>query len=315
LAGGASSRGVALGAPSRRIGGLGLGQRPLAHRIPVRPLAVAADVYGYGTTASTIGADLAGTVAGVWGDTNNGTAGVLATADSAEAIAAYNNSATVAALFVENQEDTTDSGIVLATYSDYGGYCDIFVSGNLICSGSVGGHASIPKGADGSRDVALYAIQAPENWFEDAGSGQLHNGAAVVALEAAYAQTVNTGLDYHVFLTPNGDCKGLFVTQKSPTSFEVHELGGGSSSIAFDYRIMARRKGYESMRLADLTNQIQRETHLKSGNGVRPARVPPGAADMVQHPAAPRPAHVATPPVHAVKPVPGGARSQTPEPR
>ncbi|MGC9952163.1 MAG: hypothetical protein ABSF64_37955, partial [Bryobacteraceae bacterium] len=135
---------MALGAPSRRIGGLGLGQRPLAHRIPVRPLAVAADVYGYGTTASTIGADLAGTVAGVWGDTNNGTAGVLATADSAEAIAAYNNSATVATLFVENQKDTTDSGIVLATYSDYGGYCDIFVSGNLICSGSVGGHASIP---------------------------------------------------------------------------------------------------------------------------------------------------------------------------
>jgi hypothetical protein len=90
------------------------------------------------------------------------------------------------------------------------------VSGNLICSGSVGGHASIPKGADGSRDVALYAIQAPENWFEDAGSGQLHNGAAVVALEAAYAQTVNTGLDYHVFLTPNGDCKGLFVTKSRP---------------------------------------------------------------------------------------------------
>jgi hypothetical protein len=31
-------------------------------------------------------------------------------------------------------------------------------------------------------------------------------------------ETVNTGLDYHVFLTPNGDCKGLYVSQKSPTS-------------------------------------------------------------------------------------------------
>jgi hypothetical protein len=29
----------------------------------------------------------------------------------------------------------------------------------------------------GSRKVALYAIEGPENWFEDAGSTQLSNGA------------------------------------------------------------------------------------------------------------------------------------------
>jgi hypothetical protein len=61
-------------------------------------------------------------------------------------------------------------------------------------------------------------------------------------------------LDYHVFVTPNGDCKGLYVAQKSAASFVVRELGGGTSSIAFDYRIMAKRKGFEQARLVDKTN-------------------------------------------------------------
>ena len=41
-------------------------------------------------------------------------------------------------------------------------------------------------------------------------------------------------MEYHVFLTPNGDCKGLYIAAKTPTSFEVRELGGGTSSVRFD---------------------------------------------------------------------------------
>ena len=100
-------------------------------------------------------------------------------------------------------------------------------------------------------------MQAPEDWFEDAGSGQLANGSASVTLDPAFAETVNTGVEYHVFVTPNGDCKGLYVSQKSTTSFDVRELGGGTSSIAFDYRIMAKRTGYEKNRLEDVTEQYQ----------------------------------------------------------
>ena len=213
-----------------------------------------------GSSYSSVGAALKGTPAGVWGDTGNlGTAGVLATAAGNEAVAAYNNATNVAAMFVENQTTNT-SAIVFATFSGTGGFCDIFVNGNLTCSGSVGGHGALSDG----REVALYGVQAADNWMEDAGSGQLHNGATLVTLDAAYAQTVNTGVDYHVFLTPNGDCKGLYVAQKSPASFEVHEMGGGASNIAFDYRIMARRKGFENVRLADLTGKIQRDTRAQS---------------------------------------------------
>jgi hypothetical protein len=99
-------------------------------------------------------------------------------------------------------------------------------------------------------------VESPENWYEDFGSGQLSGGVASVALDSKFAETVNTAVDYHVFLTASGDCKGLYVAHKTPTSFEVRELGGGGSGIAFDYRIVAHRKGEETTRMADVTDQL-----------------------------------------------------------
>lgn len=67
----------------------------------------------------------------------------------------------------------------------------------------------------------------------------------------------------------HGDSHGLYVTAKGPNSFEVHESGGGSSSIAFDYRIVAKRNGTEKLRLADVTERMKRENatplHRKAG--------------------------------------------------
>jgi hypothetical protein len=240
--------------------------------------ATTGDTFGvYGITASTSGTGVKGVGvavsqegatapigSGLWGDTSSGSQAVLATADNTAALAAYSKSNSEATVFVENAS-TEQNSIVLATFgSAFTGYCDAFADGDLTCSGSVGGHAILPDAASGHREVALYAVQAPENWFEDTGSSQLHNGVATVALDADYAQTVNTGMAYQVFLTPDGDCKGLYVSQKSASSFEVHELGGGSSSIAFDYRIMARRKGFENIRMADLTGKTQIGRPLKS---------------------------------------------------
>jgi hypothetical protein len=51
-------------------------------------------------------------------------------------------------------------------------------------------------------------VQSAENWFEDAGSGQLRNGSAQIALDPTFAQTVNTAVECHVFLTPNGATVG-----------------------------------------------------------------------------------------------------------
>jgi hypothetical protein len=281
---------------------------------------VGVGVYGIAIAQSSIGMDFEGTTpSGVWGDTNSGTAGVLATAGDTVAFAGYNNANSQATLYVENQT-TAPTAVVLATQGS-GGFCDIFTNGNLECSGSVGGHASV----NNSREVSMYAMQSPENWYEDLGSGQLHNGAAVVTIEAEYAQTVNTGTEYHVFLTPKGDCKGLYVANETGASFEVHELGGGSSSIAFDYRIVAKRKGFENIRMADAV-KIQRGLHVKSGNSRNAAgatRVaallhPPVATRTAEPvrpaPAAKKPAHAVKSPL-AAKPVQGRVVSPAPESR
>ncbi len=104
----------------------------------------------------------------------------------------------------------------------------------------------------------LYALESPQNWFEDFGSAQLVDGAVIVAIEPVFAQTVNLNEEYHVFLTPLGDCP-LYVAGKTPQGFIVQAMDGRACSIAFDYRIVARRLGYEQLRLEPATDLERNE--------------------------------------------------------
>jgi len=221
-------------------------------------------VYGQSSGASNINTGDPLPFAGVWGDTGGSTgccAGILGTADFNNAGVFYNNSGPsafvyAATLFAENFSLDANALVFLAEGNNTAaGDCEIFNSGDLSCSGTVSG--TVRAGGD-ARRVMVHAVQSPENWFEDFGSATLANGAATVALDPIFASTVNTTADYHVFLTPNGDCKGLYVSQKSAGSFEVRELGGGQSSVAFDYRIVAKRAGYENQRLEDVTERYQK---------------------------------------------------------
>ena len=175
---------------------------------------------------------------GVLGTSDNGPGGVFETSTSTYYALAAQNSAVGGYPFI---------AINLAT----GGSCQVDPSGNLGCSGTK--NAIVPIDG-GKRKVAMSAVESPQNWFEDFGSARLSSGSAAVALDPDFIQTVNTGLEYHVFLTPNGDCKGLYISNRTAASFEVHELGGGSSSVEFSYRIVALRKKYEAVRFADHTN-------------------------------------------------------------
>jgi len=119
-------------------------------------------------------------------------------------------------------------------------------SGNVYADGTFNSFVEL-EGESTAR--SLSAIQSPGAWLEDFGAATLVDGRAVVNIEPLFAQTVNLGVDYHVFLTPLGDCQGLYVAAKTPISFEVRELGGGKANVAFDYRIVARRLGHEQARL------------------------------------------------------------------
>ncbi len=192
---------------------------------------------------------------GVWGDTNqSGGIGVIGTANDGYGVVAVNNSPIHETLGARNDESVNPkSPVFVALGNFFGGKCIIDTLGNLKCNGF---KAAVVPLADG-RKVTLYAVEAPENWFEDVGSGKLTSGMATVSLDSTFAETVNTATECHVFLTPKGECEGLYVANETPQGFEVRELRGGRSSVSFDYRVMARRKGYENMRLEDVTEQFR----------------------------------------------------------
>jgi hypothetical protein len=143
---------------------------------------------------------------GVVVDSSGGT-GVAGISDVGEALVGVSYDYAfqgVPTLYLNNT--TSQGGVVLyATGSGFGGLCTIDTLGDLQCYGS---KSAVVPVDNGTRKVALYAVEAPQNWFEDVGTGMLYGGSAVITLEPTFAQTVNTGADYHVFLTPNGECKG-----------------------------------------------------------------------------------------------------------
>ena len=212
---------------------------------------------------------------GVWGDAGTQySVGVQGSANDGIAVAADSDSGTDTVeptLFAYNGSSAAGA-LVFQTNSANVKICTIDVFANLACNGSKS--AVVPVG-NGQKMVALYAVEAPENWFEDYGSEHLENGAATVTLDPTYAQTVNTGMEYHVFLTPSGDCNGLYVTNKTSNSFEVRELKGGHSNIAFDYRIIAKRNGYEQIRLEDKTAMMKAVPARVARLGRKPAAKAP----------------------------------------
>jgi len=158
--------------------------------------------------------------------------------------------------FFANAYSGTGYGIYSSvTGSGYAAY----FNGNMTATGTKSAAVKMNSG----EYRHLYCQESPENWFEDFGEGQLVNGKSLITLDPLFTQTVNTNITYHVFLTPGGDCNGLYVVNKTPTSFEVRELRAGNSSLTFSYRVVAKRKGYENLRLAKMVGPTPEEVQAE----------------------------------------------------
>ncbi len=96
---------------------------------------------------------------------------------------------------------------------------------------------------DAGKPVLLSAPEAPENLFQDLGSGSLVNGRAHVALDRTLARNilVNDTHPLRAFVQLRGDCNGVFVTNATADGFDVVELRGGTSNAPFDWSISANR--------------------------------------------------------------------------
>jgi hypothetical protein len=171
------------------------------------------------------------TIAGVLGSSQD-QAGVIGTSSRTAGVLGFSNNV----------------GVFGATTNPTGQYAGIF-RGDVLVTGKLTAN-NVPITAapfpDGTRR-ALYCMESPELWFEDFGTGKLKRGRAVVKLDTDFAKVIKRG-DYRVFPTPEGDCRGLFVHRKSANTFEVRELMGGKSAIAFSYRIVGRRKDIKGHR-------------------------------------------------------------------
>ena len=128
-------------------------------------------------------------------------------------------------------------------------------SGNLIITGLIFTAGGCSTGCvtdqkqPGTR-VVTYAPREAAPTVEDVGEGQLTDGRSYVALDPKFASVIDQRGNYFVFITPEGDNRGLFVTGKTIRGFSVRESQGGRSTLPFSYRIVAQPYGPAQPRLA-----------------------------------------------------------------
>jgi len=151
--------------------------------------------------------------------------------------------------FADAFESFDSNGTLLMKLTNTG---DISILGQIFTSGLCNSGCITHRGG-GSHRVVTYAPTEAEPTREDSGSAQLVGGKAYVKLDPAFVNVINASRSYLVFLTPEGDSRGLYVTGKSADGFTVRESMGGTSTLAFDYCIVAKPFGISSPRLPMVT--------------------------------------------------------------
>ncbi len=101
-------------------------------------------------------------------------------------------------------------------------------SGNLVIAGSLT-----------QNGTPLISTPAGGPQIESVGDGQLSNGSANVTIDPAFAKHLDTSRTYHVFLTPNGDSNGLYVTGK--TQHGIHRAREPPRHVLDRVRLPHRR--------------------------------------------------------------------------
>jgi len=89
----------------------------------------------------------------------------------------------------------------------------------------------------------LFSPEAPEILFEDYGTGKLLNGQVDIILDPIFKDAIYVDERHplKVFIQLEGDCNGVYVTNKSANGFTVKELQSGNSNVAFSWHIVANR--------------------------------------------------------------------------
>ena len=93
----------------------------------------------------------------------------------------------------------------------------------------------------------LYCYETPSPMFGDLGEGLIdETGKCYVFFDDIFAETIDTGCAYQVFLQPYGD-GSCYVSERTSTHFVVC----GTSNMKFGWEVKAIQKEYDTMRLEE----------------------------------------------------------------
>jgi hypothetical protein len=190
----------------------------------------------YGTSSSNNGVEGHSTASG-----SSGVAGIQRGTSSGSGDGVYSESADTTNLYeaLEAKADSANTYIFEGYNASTNGLCTIDYDATLACTGGadVKNVRTRHTNANGQH-VLAYAAESATATIEDVGTARMAGGVANVAIDPAFASVMDHRW-YYVFLTPLGDTRGLYVSQKTPSAFQVRESQGGRSRLEFDYRIVA----------------------------------------------------------------------------
>jgi len=144
------------------------------------------------------------------------------------------------ALFLEYSASPTGDGIQIQNFIGDVWYVGSLLAGvkrKIIGPGAV---STVVRDLE-NNEVMLSCPESPENLYMDFGIGSLNNGFAHIDIDPVLTKNIIVD-DTHplkVFIQLEGDCNGVFVSNKSAKSFEVKELLNGKSNTKFSYQIVA----------------------------------------------------------------------------
>ncbi len=200
----------------------------------------------YGTSSSNNGVEGHSTASG-----GSGVAGIQTGTASGSGDGVYSESADKTNFYeaLEAKADSSNTYIFEGFNASTNGLCTIDYNATLACTGGtvVKNVRTRHTNADGQH-VLAYAAESATATIEDVGTARMVRGVANVTIDPAFASVMDHKW-YYVFLTPLGDTRGLYVSEKTPSAFQVRESEGGRSRLEFDYRIVGHPLDAQNDRL------------------------------------------------------------------
>jgi hypothetical protein len=179
---------------------------------------------------------------GLYADSNGGDA-IKSISGNGRALDAFGGGSggipVIAATALKQQVDLFDgygSGVRVAELDDQG---NLHLAGQIFTSGSCSAGCIRIK-TTVRTSVTAYATVGTVPSIEDFGKTEIIGGSGYVRIAPDFGRAIDPRSEYLVFLTPEGDSRGLYVTGKSIAGFTVRESQGGHASLSVEYRIVAR---------------------------------------------------------------------------